>query len=77
MTQYDILKTNASVLQVFLKNKIDIRDVERLAVFEEYTDMRNRGAKFEYTIKVLSEKYNISPRTITAIASRMIRELKV
>lgn len=77
MTRYDILKMNASVLRIFNANKIDPKEVERLALFEEYTDMRNRGEKFSYTIDYLCEKYKVSSRCITTLAQRMASEIKV
>lgn len=77
MTRYDILKMNASVLRIFNANKIDPKEVEKLAIFEEYTDMRNRGEKFNYTINYLCEKYQVSPRSITTIAQRMASEINV
>ena len=77
MTRYDILKMNASALRIFNANKIDPKEVEKLAIFEEYTDMRNRGEKFNYTINYLREKYKVSPRSITTIAQRMSSEINV
>lgn len=71
MTRYDLLKMNYSVLKIFLQNKIDLKDVERIAIFEEYTDMRNRGLKYGYVIQFLANKYQCAPRSILNIAHRM------
>ena len=71
MKRYDLLKMNQSVLNIFLKNKIDLKDVERLAIFEEYTDMRNRGEKYGNVIHHLAEKYKCAPRSVLNIAQRM------
>ena len=75
MTRYDLLKMNQSVLQIFLKNKIDLKEVERLAIFEEYTDMRNRGEKYAFVIQHLAHKYNCAPRSILNIAHRMTADI--
>lgn len=77
MTRYDLLKMNQSVIQIFLSNKIDLKDVERIAIFEEYTDMRNRGEKYGYVIHHLAEKYKCSPRSILNIANRMTSSITI
>lgn len=75
MTRYDLLKMNQSVLKIFIDNKIDMKDVERLQIFEEYTDMRNRGEKYGYVIHYLAEKYKCAPRSILNIANRMTSDV--
>lgn len=75
MTRYDLLKMNQSVLKIFIDNKIDMKDVERLQIFEEYTDMRNRGEKYGYVIHYLAEKYKCAPRSILNIAKRMTSDV--
>lgn len=77
MTRYDLLKMNQSVIQIFINNKIDLKDVERIAIFEEYTDMRNRGEKYGYVIHHLAEKYGCSPRSILNIATRMTSNIDI
>lgn len=75
MTRYDLLKMNQSVLKIFIDNKIDMKDVERIKIFEEYTDMRNRGEKYGYVIHYLAEKYKCAPRSILNIANRMTSDV--
>lgn len=75
MTRYDLLKMNQSVLKIFIDNKIDMKDVERIKIFEEYTDMRNRGEKYGYVIHYLAEKYKCTPRSILNIANRMTSDV--
>lgn len=77
MTRYDLLKMNQSVLKIFISNKIDPKDVERLEIFEEYTDMRNRGEKYNYVIQYLAEKHKCSPRSILNIAHRMASDIAI
>lgn len=77
MTRYDLLKMNTSVLEIFIKNQIDIKDVRNLAIFEEFSDMRNRNEKFRYVIHFLAEKYHCSPRSISNIVTRMTSHIKV
>lgn len=62
---------NLSVLKIFVNNKIDLKDIDNIELFEEYIDMRNRGEKFQYVVHHLSEKYGCSPRSISGIAARM------
>lgn len=77
MTRYDLLRVNSSVLRLFLANKIDMRDVERLALFEEYIDMRNRGEKYHYTVQHLAQKYRCAPRSVMNVVGRMRSEVKI
>lgn len=77
MTRYDLLKMNESVIKVFLDNKIDPRDVVRLRLFEDYTDMRNRGERYEYTIAYLCEKYQCCEATVMNVVKRMCTAIKL
>lgn len=77
MTRYDLLKMNTSVLQIFIKNKIDINDVVNLSIFEEYTDMRNRGLKYAHVVQTLAEKYHKGERSISNIVNRMKANIEV
>ena len=77
MTRYDLLKNNEQVLSLFVRNLIDLREVKNLAIFEEYTDMRNRNEKFAYVIQALSEKYGKTESCIIKIVQRMTSDIVV
>jgi hypothetical protein len=77
MTRYDLLKNNEQVLGLFVRNLIDFREVNNLAIFEEYTDMRNRNEKYAYTIRFLSDKYGKTESCIIKIVQRMTSDVVV
>ena len=77
MTRYDLLKMNTGVLNIFIANKIDMKDVNRLAMFEEYCDMRNRGEKYWYTIRHLADKYECSPECVKSVTRRMKKDVRL
>lgn len=77
MTRYDLLRMNASVIKVFLTNKIRLQDADNLVVFEEYVNMRNRGEKYSYVVGVLAQKYGMTTRSVSNIVQRMKGDVKV
>ena len=45
MKQYELMKSAESVLKVLAKNNIDIKDVERLKMYEDYARLKSEGHK--------------------------------
>lgn len=77
MTRYDLLKLNQSVLQIFISNRIDPKEVLRLEVFEEFINRRNRGEKYNYVLHLLAEKHHCEISSIRKMVKRMRSDIKV
>lgn len=60
-------------------SKVGIRttDHRHIELFDDYMKMRSSGLKVSYIEAVLSEKYRISPRSISRIVSRFKRHVNI
>lgn len=71
MTTYEILKMNESLLQMMSKNGVSVNDVNNLAVYEEYIQMKEQGTKVRYIATFLADKYGITDRAVFKIVKRL------
>lgn len=74
MTNYEILKMNASLLHLLNKNGVSINDVNYIDIFDEFTKMKQQGLKVRYIAITLAEKYGMTDRSIFKIVKRMSQE---
>lgn len=58
-------------------NNIKVEDVEYLPLFEEYRSMKERGEKVTYIMTYLSEKHNVSERTLYRMITNFTKEVKI
>ncbi len=70
MKVIEILNLNKELLKNFQQAGIRIEDVEYIELFKEYQCLYNHGEKTTYIVSVLSDKYNISERTVYDIIKR-------
>lgn len=54
---------------------IKTTDHRHIELFDEYMEMRKSGFKVAYIEALLSDKYRISPRSISRIVSRFKRHV--
>ncbi len=77
MTRYELLKANKTLIETMIANSIDIRDIENLAIVEEFKEMKAKHHKVGYITYHLSEKYGRSERGIYKIIDRMTKRVKL
>ena len=74
MKNYEILKMNASLLQLLSKNGVSVNDVNYLDVFDEFMEMKKQGVKVRFIALTLADKYGMTDRSIFKIVKRMSQE---
>lgn len=78
MTRYEILKLNESLVRTLLGNSVNLAEVNNLAIYEDYVAMSQDGrVKTQYIVETLSEKYELSVRTIFGIVQRMRSDMMI
>lgn len=70
MKVIEILNLNKELLKNFQQAGIRIEDVEYIELYKEYQNLYNQGEKTTYIVSVLSDKYDISERTVYDIIKR-------
>lgn len=68
---------NHSLLQLLNKNCISLNDVNNIAVFEEFNEMKQQGLKVRYIAITLAEKYGITDRAVFKIVKRLSKPLSL
>lgn len=76
MEAIEIVKISRSLLETMSRIGIKTTDHRHVELFDEYAKMRKSGLKVSYIEAVLSEKYRLSPRTISRIVIRLKRHVK-
>lgn len=76
MQVFEMLSLCAELIGRMRANNIKVEDVEYLPLFEEYRLMKERGEKVTYIMTYLSEKHNVSERTLYRVFSLFMRECK-
>lgn len=64
MNCYEIIKANASLLQILKNNQIGVNDIDNLHIYEEFRAMKKQNHKTVYCVCVLADKYGKSQRSI-------------
>ena len=77
MKQYELMKSAESVLNVLAKNNIDIKDVERLKMYEDYARLKSEGHKMTYIVYYLTEQYSVGAATVYLVAKRMEQNIRL
>lgn len=66
----DLVRIGAKMMELLSKYGIGIDDYRYIPLYEEYCKMVGNGDKATYVVTVLSEKYNISERSIYRLLKR-------
>ena len=77
MTTYEILKTNKSLFEVIRDNRIDLKNLANLEMYEEYLAMHAKKHKKIYIVGYLADKYKISERSVYYIIDRMKKNVNL
>ncbi len=64
-------------MQLLNKNCISLNDVNNIAVFEEFNEMKQQGLKVRYIAITLAEKYGITDRAVFKIVKRLSKPLSL
>lgn len=70
MTLYELLKMNKSLLLVFMKNEIHLKDVSNLVIYEQFKAMKKQQLKTAYIVEMLATSFHTSTRTIYDVIKR-------
>lgn len=76
MTQYELLKTAASLLTVLMENDIDAKDVKYIELYKDYLRLKKEGHKVGYVVYYLSQQYECSEATVYRVAKRMTQKIR-
>lgn len=76
MTKYDILRLYEGPIRIMLECGLNIKDIEHLALYEQYCEMKKKKHKVIYIVNYLSEKYGLTERAIYKIVDRMEKRVK-
>lgn len=76
MTQYELLKTAASLLTVLMENDIDAKDVKYIELYKDYLRLKKEGHKVGYVVYYLSQQYECSEATVYRVVKRMMQKIR-
>lgn len=76
MTQYEALKLSGCVIERLERAGIKPGDHKYVGLFEDYLEARKRGEKISYIVAILSDRYNVSERSIYGIVKRLESDCK-
>lgn len=76
MTQYELLKTAASLLTVLMENDIDAKDVKYIKLYRDYLRLKKEGHKVGYVVYYLSQQYECSEATVYRVVKRMMQKIR-
>lgn len=77
MTHYDIIKMHASLLATLADNRITVKDVRQLSLYEDFVSLKKQGLKHEYIVNTLSDKYGYTTRHILKIVRNFKQNIKL
>lgn len=76
MTQYELLKTAASLLTVLMDNDIDAKDVKYIELYKDYLRLKKEGHKVGYVVYYLSQQHECSEATVYRVVKRMTQKIR-
>lgn len=71
MKVIEILKLNKGLLKVLQNLGVKVDDVRYIDLYNDYKTLLARGEKVSYIVAVLSERYDISERTVYGLLKRL------
>lgn len=75
MTTFELLKVNKGVIEILIKNDLDIQDVKYIEAFQEYSRLMSEGHKQLYVIQYIEDEYEVSKSTIKRLIKRFSKEV--
>lgn len=76
MTQYDLLRTAESLLNILTANDVDAKDVKYLDLYEDFVRLKDEGHKVCYIVYYLSQQYECSEATVYRVVKRMAQDIR-
>lgn len=73
MKVVELLKIGGELLKLMSANDVLRDDWRYVSLYEEYQMMRENGLKYIAAVKMLSEEYCISTRTVERVVKRLGR----
>lgn len=77
MTKYEIIKAHFEFFTLLNENSIDPKEVQYLALVDEYKAMKAKRHKTCYIVYYLSDKYHLSERAVYKIVKRFSQRIKL
>ena len=74
MKVFELINFNRELLEKLQDAGIRLRDVHYIGVYSDYMGMLQGGDKISYIVAVLSNKYNISERTVYSLLKRFQKD---
>ena len=71
MEKIELLKIMREGLKKLSKVEVKMGDFRYIRMFEEFRMMRGNGLKYQETIRILSEDYDVSRATVERIIKRL------
>lgn len=76
MTQYELLRTAESLLNILDANDVDAKDVKYLGLYHDFVRLKKEGHKIGYVVYYLSQQYECSEATVYRVVKRMAQDIK-
>lgn len=77
MTRFELISTNQTLLKTMASNAINPKEAEYIDMMIEYKEMRAKRHKVTYVVCYLSQKYNLTERTVFSIVKKMSARVKL
>lgn len=74
MKVFELINFNSELLKKLETAGVRLRDVHYIGVYSDYMSMLQDGDKISYIVAVLSNKYNISERTVYSLLKRFQKD---
>ena len=75
MKAHNLIRENSGLLKHLRSAKINIDDIDKLEMYDDYSRLLAEGHKKLYIVKHLSDEYSVSERNIYNIINRFEREV--
>lgn len=77
MKVIEVLKIGKNILELLQSSCISIKDVQYVALYEEYMNIIKSGGKSTYAAAYLSQKYKISERKVYYLVKKFGGDCKL
>lgn len=77
MKVVNLLSLHEKFLKLMSDHGIKPSDVNYVGLYHDYVTMRNQGEKYWTCLFVLSDKYNISERTVSRLICRLSKDVSL
>lgn len=77
MTRFELITMNQTLLKTMAQNAISPKEADYIDMMIEYKEMRAKHHKVTYVVCHLSQKYNLTERTVFNIVKKMSARVKM